>query len=363
MPVEVQEATSEADRHEVYRFRYELYCEAQGVLGHLADHSSRHLRDPDDDRSTLLVARDGGRIVGTIRATWGEDGPFSPQMHEELPLGLLDGVTDPSSVLVLSRFLVAESYRGGAASSDLIVAVAAAALSRRVEVVVGDCEPHLLAYYRSLGFRPFGTLSCHATSVLVPLILLVGDRDHLDRVGSPVPLLVPEDYCPAPSRELMAVLDGAAVATLDGEEGRRRVEAVLQQAAVMPTLLEDLGPDATDRLWEEGAVLHFARGDLLIGEGTSTRTLYALLDGLVEVECDGRVVSLLSGGDVVGEMAMLLDRPRTATVRAVQTGTALALSDRAIARLLAEHPHLAARVLWNLSRVLAFKVASAERGT
>jgi CRP-like cAMP-binding protein len=194
--------------------------------------------------------------------------------------------------------------------------------------------------------------------LLVPLVLFLGDRTYLEGIWSPVPHLFPEDFCPPPGPELLAVLDGAAAVPLAPGAARAAVEDVLQMAAVMPTLLEGLDDDATERLFEDGAILHFAAGDLLIGEGTATRTLYAVLDGVVEVSQGERLLAVLTSGDVVGELAMLLDRDRSATARAATDGCALALSDRTIQRLVEEAPHLAARTLWNLSRILAYKLGN-----
>lgn len=362
MAIEVTVAETAEDRSAVYRFRYELYCRQQKVLIDVADHDRAELRDDDDPRSTVLIAREGDRVVGTLRITWGADGPFSATMCRELQVDrFVDAGADPRTVVVLSRFLIDADYRGGETSTLLIFTTAAICIERRVEVVVGDCEPHLLAYYRGLGFRPFGHLYSHASSLLVPVVALLGDRGHLHAVGSPVVHLTADDYCPPPPPDVAAVLDGAAADDdLRIHEGLERIAELVERTSNAPRLLGDLSDAQISRLTLESFVLQFRTGDLLIREGTTTRTVFGILEGLVEVTRGDRLVAVLSAGDTVGEMAMVLGSDRTATVRAATDGRALSISDRTMERLIRDEPDLAAGVLWNLCQVLAFKVGQLD---
>jgi hypothetical protein len=310
-----------------------------------------------------MVARDGDRVVGTLRANWGAEGDISPELRRDLSLDRLTDACDRAGVAVLSRFLIAADHRGGDASSLLILKAAELCRERRISVVVCDCEPHLLGYYRQLGFRPYGQLFCHATSLLVPLVLYIGDRVHLQAVGSPVALLFPEDHCPPPDQALLDVLADASASQYRPADGRASIQQLIERTGNAPGLLEGLGDEEIGLLTEESFVLEFSAGDLIIGHGTSTRTLYGILEGVVEISVGDRTLAVATEGDVIGEMAMLLDRSRTATARAATGGRALSISDRAMTRLLERQPHLAANVLWNLSRVLAHKLGNVDAAT
>ena len=77
---------------------------------------------------------------------------------------------------------------------------------------------------------------------------------------------------------------------------------------------------------------------------------------MVEIQRDGRTVGVGTPGDLVGEMAFLLDTPRTADVHVRAPGRALILSERTVGTLVGAEPALAAKVLLNVSRLLARKV-------
>jgi hypothetical protein len=58
-------------------------------------------------------------------------------------------------------------------------------------------------------------------------------------------------------------------------------------------------------------------GATLVEQGSADETVYLVLDGVLDVEVDGRVVDRIGPGSVVGERAQLEGGKRTATLRAV----------------------------------------------
>jgi hypothetical protein len=60
-----------------------------------------------------------------------------------------------------------------------------------------------------------------------------------------------------------------------------------------------------------------AKGEQIITQGAEGEELYLILDGIGEVEVDGKRVGNLGPGAIVGERAILGDSHRTATVTAV----------------------------------------------
>ena len=94
------------------------------------------------------------------------------------------------------------------------------------------------------------------------------------------------------------------------------------------------------------------------------RNIFVVLHGNLEARDGDRVVGLLSRGDVFGETAFLLDRPRTVDVYAATDDVSvLSLSDGAIRRMINEDPAVAAKVLLNLSRMLCVRLIKANRAS
>src|SRR6185503_9120074 len=118
--------------------------------------------------------------------------------------------------------------------------------------------------------------------------------------------------------------------------------------------------DALRHLSDRAYVLHLPRGVTLAQRDRQTKTLYVIISGEVEVRARGQQVARLGPGHVVGELAFLLDAPRTADLVTTCESSVLALSAGEIARLMRNEPQLAARLMFNLARAVAAKVV-AER--
>lgn len=97
-------------------------------------------------------------------------------------------------------------------------------------------------------------------------------------------------------------------------------------------------------------------------DGDVEHSMFLLLHGRVEAQVDGRTVAVEGPGSVLGEIALLLRGPRTADVIAVNDRVeVLYLRARMLEELMNDAPHLAARLLLNLSRILATKLRATYR--
>ena len=83
----------------------------------------------------------------------------------------------------------------------------------------------------------------------------------------------------------------------------------------------------------EADELTLPEGKDLTRQGERGREFMVIVDGSAKVERDGTVVNELGPSDFLGEIALLSDVPRTATVTTTTETTILVLTDRAFRRV------------------------------
>jgi CRP/FNR family transcriptional regulator, cyclic AMP receptor protein len=91
--------------------------------------------------------------------------------------------------------------------------------------------------------------------------------------------------------------------------------------------------------------LDLREGRTLVREGQPGREFFVLIDGSVRISRKGRKLSDLGSGDWFGEIALLTDAPRTATVTSTSPIRVLVLTDRAFRRVVEQMPSIALKVL------------------
>ncbi|HKI93579.1 MAG TPA: cyclic nucleotide-binding domain-containing protein [Gaiellaceae bacterium] len=91
--------------------------------------------------------------------------------------------------------------------------------------------------------------------------------------------------------------------------------------------------------------LHVRDGHTLTAEGKPGREFMVLVDGSAEVRRKGRRVAVLGPGDFLGEIALVTNRPRTATVTTTSPVRLLVLTERDFRTLLRDVPTIQAKVL------------------
>jgi CRP-like cAMP-binding protein len=94
-------------------------------------------------------------------------------------------------------------------------------------------------------------------------------------------------------------------------------------------------------------------GKVLAAEGARGREFFVLLEGTADVRQDTRPLPALGPGDFFGEIALVADVPRTATVTAASPVRALVITDRAFRQLLRSSPEIQGKVLEAVAMRLA----------
>jgi CRP-like cAMP-binding protein len=109
-------------------------------------------------------------------------------------------------------------------------------------------------------------------------------------------------------------------------------------------LFDALEPDELAAIAPWFEVQETSPGVNLTGEGAAGYSFYVLSGGTASVTIDGTEVNTLGPGDFFGELAILGDGRRTATVTTTSPARLLVLFGTEFRQLQHEHPDLASRI-------------------
>jgi CRP-like cAMP-binding protein len=118
-------------------------------------------------------------------------------------------------------------------------------------------------------------------------------------------------------------------------------------------LFEDLSRKELSQLARVSEDLEVDPGTVLCKEGEIGHEFFVIVDGKVKVSRKGRRIATRDGGDFVGEIALLEEIPRTATVTAETPVRLFVLTRKDFRHLLDVTPSVERKVLRALARRLA----------
>ena len=91
--------------------------------------------------------------------------------------------------------------------------------------------------------------------------------------------------------------------------------------------------------------IDFKPGKVLIKEGSPGREFFVLVRGMVDVSRGGELVDTVGAGAFFGEMSLLTDEPRNATVTTVSDVDTLVLTAANFKRLVTTNPLIGLKVM------------------
>jgi NTE family protein len=113
--------------------------------------------------------------------------------------------------------------------------------------------------------------------------------------------------------------------------------------------------------------IHFEHGEVVFAENSLGDTMYLIESGQVEVSVNTgagqheKVINYLGPGNFFGEMALLLDQRRSATVTVTLDADFWALRKADLDELLVDHPEIALQITQELSRRLSDVMADVKK--
>ena len=122
-------------------------------------------------------------------------------------------------------------------------------------------------------------------------------------------------------------------------------------------LFSELADEDLAQVAELAVPRTFSAGAVVFREGDASDTCYVIRAGharAVLEHPDGRSITLaqFGPGEIFGELAMLGEEPRSATVEAIEETEAIAILGPDMRRLLREHPEISIRLIASLGRRL-----------
>jgi len=111
--------------------------------------------------------------------------------------------------------------------------------------------------------------------------------------------------------------------------------------------------------------LKFAAGDTVVAENSFGNTLYVVVEGQVSVVKSIKdkevLLTTLGPGDYFGEVSLLDNNPRSATVRCDGPGVQLTMKKGAFDALIETDPRLGVRLLYALNRAFCLRLRTADQ--
>ncbi len=363
-------ATTDAEKEEIYRLRYEVYIEEMdGARRHTEVNSSeRRMRDELDDHAVQFYMRQKGAVVGCVRINLRRDGPWECEDRFELEKF---APAYPSHVAMASRFAVHSGARGSAIMMQLSCTVADFLAKQKQQFCFLDCHPKLLPLYSRLGFRMYKPGFKHPKyTYVIPMVLVSGDVEHLERVNSPLTSIARNFPTTTEWRDLLLRNFPAAAHTFvsagadeDAFWGLLGGSLLGMGPDVEPSdILTDLTESETKLLVSMGQIVSCRAGDPILSTGEEGREIFLILDGCFQVLGESgpnhgelTTVTILVPGEIFGEGAFLASGRRSMTVVAMENSTILVLNAKALDREVTTEPRLKAKVFRNLARIIETK--------
>ena len=357
-------AEHEDEKEAVYRFRYDVYVEEMGRYGTAADHANRRLVEPEDATARIFYAAEDGVVVATSRFSWGGDAPFSERLIEHYQLAPFLAEMAPERIAVGERGMVVPRLRGSAIFRELGNFSKSFISEKRIELIFGACEPHLLSLYVGQGCRTFSKQNVNSKEAgfLIPIVTVVEDVEYLRRIGSPnaatatdwgADARIPECVDRLITRGGNVISQRLTASGAFWSEVHGALER-LEQTRVAP--FDGLSEGQAQRSLARSNIIECAAGDRVLKKGGVARNMFVVLGGTLEVRDGDTLVRILSAGDIFGEMAFLLEQPRTADVYAATEARILSLSEGTLRDLIASDPGVAAHLLLNVSKMLCLRI-------
>jgi CRP-like cAMP-binding protein len=114
-------------------------------------------------------------------------------------------------------------------------------------------------------------------------------------------------------------------------------------------LLADLSKRDLEEVGRLADEVDVRAGRVLLKEGDPGREFFVIIDGQIEITKEGRHLRTMGAGEFLGDIALVVERPRTATATAVTDSRLLVVGHREFHSLMEQFPSIRVSVLESIA--------------
>lgn len=362
--MEFKIATSAEELNEVLKLRYQIYVKEMAVYKDAADHKNEILPHKLDKTNRLIYVTDDSKLVGAASLVVGADNPMEEGLIDIYNIKRFKGVIPNEKMSAVLQMITLPSYRSTKLPFRLMAESCKQLIEAGIEYVFCTCQPHLLSMYHRLGFVSYGAKVYNDPEfgIMVPLILAMGDKEHIIKQRSPLKSILEEgDYDLELLQKVKELMGSQSIKQTSKDEGESAhvLSDIVNSTDVQKALFfENLSEAEIQQVISVGHVIECAEGDKVVIEGQVTKTVFVPLEGNLLVQKESRIVSVIQKGEMIGELSFILNQRRTANVFTGEGGAkVLGLEERTLRKIIDKQGPIATNLLLNMSKSLAIRLA------
>lgn len=369
--------STDSTAEKAFRLRYQVYGAEMGVYDLAIDHGNGIYVDQYDEFARIYIAIKGDQAIATCRSLYDRDYDF----HEKLPksVGSLLGIDNflkahSGSLAISTKFAISPSHRGSLAAHLVTARMFDDLIEDGINFVFSWCAPELFDFYSQLGFHMYSRAVSDENGLWTPIVLVTRDWEHLRNIKSPLyRQLERKDLCGPthPSVSWFYENYGASLESFLTSYDDSILDKLLSgsEAIYSGSNPQDIGifnsmtSEDVKKIIGSGRVLQFTAGEDITLTGQIQDEMFIIVSGeILEKRLDGALPSSIIGrGQVVGEIAMLTGTVRSSDCVATCDTQLVSLSRKNLAKIMKATPDLAARLLYNISRLQSHKLLKANQ--
>jgi len=268
-----------------------------------------------------------------------------------------------------TRLMVRKKMRGSQLLGVLLSESYRFSRKQGIRVNFCFCIPSLVKLYQLVGYRKYkDNFMVAEAGIHTPLVFLLEDLRFLKMLRSPF-VLVARNFSDDPNagawfdKKFPNHRDLVNERLMGNEEFWSFLET-RHHCSDIP-LFEGLTQSEIESFVGGACHLKLSKGEPLIRTSDFGSELFLVLKGSVEIvsSLGGSeiVICSLGQGDLIGEISFLTGAFRTADVRVTSDSEFLSISQSYIQKFQQKKPDIASKVLWNLSKSLAYRIQTSTQ--